>query len=174
MNLEKLAPWNWFEKEEKEQGSTPVKGGNDTFGLSELHKEFDRLFHSMQRNFGFSRDLELPGGGFFKPSLDIASDGEHYTVKVELPGVSSKDIDVEIEDELLRIKGEKKQESEEKKKGYYKMERSYGSFERVLNLPEDCDKESVASEFKDGVLTVTMKRKPLTKNNVKKVEIKHK
>lgn len=138
--------------------------------LKEFQKEFDKMFESMKRNLGFSKDTDFQTQ-LFKPVLDIISEEKNYTIKVELPGVAQKDIEVELEDDILRIKGEKKHEKEQKHEGYYSMERTYGSFQRVLNLPEDCDKESIATSFKDGVLTIQIEKIPKPKNDVKKIEI---
>ncbi len=71
----------------------------------------------------------------------------------------------------MTIRGEKKQEKEEKDKNYYRMERSYGSFQRVLSLPEDADQEGVAATFKNDVLTVTMPRKAAPQAHVRQIEI---
>ena len=110
--------------------------------------------------------------GMFKPSLDLGATDKEYTVTVELPGVDEKDVRLEIVNDNLIIRGEKKQETEEQEKNYYRMERSYGSFERVLSLPEDADQDGVKATFKKGVLTVTLPRKALPESDVKKIEVK--
>lgn len=169
MDFQKLAPWNWFKKEEEEHANapfTPKEGSH----LKDLQKDFDKMFESMKRNLGFSKNADI-ASGFFKPLLDITSDDNHYTIKVELPGVEQKDIELELEDDILRIKGEKKQEVEEKSKGFYKMERSYGSFQRILNLPEDADKESINSSYGDGILKVQIAKTKQPKSDVKKIKI---
>ncbi len=91
---------------------------------------------------------------------------------MEIPGVDEKDVRLEIVNDTLTIQGEKKQENEEKGKNYYRMERSYGSFQRMLSLPEDADQNEVTATFKKGVLTVTMLRKALPKADVKQIEVK--
>jgi HSP20 family protein len=111
-------------------------------------------------------------GDFFKPSLDIASDGKEYSIKIELPGMDKGNIKIEHTDDTLIISGEKHQEKEEKEKDYYRMERSYGSFKRVLDIPKDADKESIESSYKDGVLTITISRKTLPQKEIKNIEIK--
>jgi HSP20 family protein len=72
----------------------------------------------------------------------------------------------------LKIKGEKRQQKEEKDKNYYRVERSYGSFERILDLPEDSDADNILSNYKDGILTITIPRKMLPKKDTKKIDIK--
>lgn len=100
-----------------------------------------------------------------------ATDTE-YTVTAEIPGVDDKDVKLEIVDDTLTIRGEKKQEKEEKEKNYYRLERSYGSFQRVLSLPDDVDQDGVKANFKKGVLTITLPRKALPKPEAKRIEIK--
>jgi len=86
--------------------------------------------------------------------------------------VSEKDVTLEIVNNTMTIRGEKKQEKEEKEKNYYRVERSYGSFQRVLSLPQDADQEDVKATFKNGVLTVTIPRKELPKSEAKRIDIK--
>jgi HSP20 family protein len=105
--------------------------------------------------------------------LDLGATDKAYTATVEVPGVDEKDVKVEMVNDTLTIRGEKKQEKEEKDKNYYRMERSYGSFQRVLSLPEDADQEGVSATFKNGVLTVTMPRKAAPAAHVRQIEIQH-
>jgi HSP20 family protein len=175
MDFSKLAPWNWFKKEEEESGKVvPVHHDEHRAefpaSLHDLHTEFDRLFHSLKKGFGTGTSLFQSDG--FKPSLDIASDEKAYSVKVELPGMDVKYISIEFANNTLKVKGEKRQEKEEKDKNFYKIERSYGSFQRILDLPEDSDTDKITSHYKDGVLSVTIPRKILPKKETKKIEIK--
>jgi HSP20 family protein len=75
-------------------------------------------------------------------------------------------------DDTLKIKGEKKQQKEEKEKNYYRMERSYGSFQRILSLPEDADQDNIKASFKNGIMEITIPRKAAPKTEVKQIEIK--
>lgn len=181
MDFAKLAPWNWFKKEQEERNhivplKMDVNSPKHPVLFNDLQMEFNRLFESLQHSFekGWPGS-SLIGQDFFKPSLDIASDGKEYTVKVELPGIDKSNITIEYTKDTLKIKGEKHQEKEEKEKDYYKMERSYGSFARTLNIPEDADKDNITSSYKDGVLSITIPRKKLPpKEEVKNIEIKTK
>ena len=146
--------------------------------IAQFHREVDRLFDQAFRGFGltpfeFNRPL-LPrmNDGMLKPNLDIGATDKEYTINMEIPGVDEKDVRLEIVNDTLTIQGEKKQENEEKGKNYYRMERSYGSFPRMLSLPEDADQNGVTATFKKGVLTVTMLRRALTKADVKQIELK--
>ena len=188
MDIKKLAPWNWFKKEEEEgTAAVPVKhkerkstlnDGVSYHPLIQLHREMDRLFENALKGFGhtpISNELFTPlsSSGLLKPELDVAVTDKEYSITVEVPGVSEKDVKIEIVDNTMTIRGEKKQEKEEKEKDYYRVERSYGSFQRVLSLPEDANQDDVKATFKNGVLTIKMPRKTLsTKTDVKKIEIK--
>lgn len=187
MDIKKFAPWNWFKKEEEDAGSTvPVVRSDEQqykpdLGthnpIVQMHREVDRLFENALRGFGlspFRSDLFTPfaAPGLLKPQVDIGATDKEYSITVEVPGVEEKDVKVEIANNTLTIRGEKKQEKEEKDKNYYRIERNYGSFQRVLSLPEDADQEGVNAVFKKGVLTITMPRKALPKAEVKQIEIK--
>jgi HSP20 family protein len=90
------------------------------------------------------------------PAVDVADNEEAVVVKAELPGCKAEDIDISVHGNTLTISGEKKQTEERKEKGYYHIERTYGSFRRDLNLPADADPSKVKAVCKDGVLTVTL------------------
>jgi HSP20 family protein len=180
MDIKKLVPWNWFKKEEEGTGGmVPVKrqnaieqGGASTHPLQQFHNELDRLFDQAFR--GFSQPLfSQLGENILKPTLDLGATDKEYTITVEIPGVDEKDVKLEIVNDTLTISGEKKQEKEEKEKNYYRIERSYGVFQRVLSLPEDADQDKIKATFKKGILTVTVPRKALPKSDVKQIEIKN-
>jgi HSP20 family protein len=179
MDIKQLAPWNWFKKEnEQSRHTVPVKYSNkssnryspESFGG--LHNEMDRLFDDFfNRSGSFMR--EGITGSLLKPSLDLGSTDNEYTVSVEIPGVDEKDVSIELVHDSLIIRGEKKQLKEEKNKNFYRLERSYGSFQRTLSLPEDANRENIKADFKNGVLNITIPRMALPENKVKQIEIKH-
>ena len=186
MSVKKWIPWNWFKKEEEEAGrSVPVErtpGHEQAYTLGstikQFHREVERLFNQAFRgcdfiSAGFNRPL-LPrvNGGMLKPTLDLGVTDNDYTIAVEIPGVDEKGVKLEIVNDTLTIQGEKNQESEQKGKNYYRVERSFGSFQRVLSLPEDADQERVNATFKNGVLKVTVPRKALPQAKVKQIEVK--
>lgn len=186
MDIKKWVPWNWFKKEEEDAVRTvPVKRkvGQDPSGvltdpLQHFHQEIDRFFdHAFSGftggPFGFERPLlSRYADGMLKPTLDLGATEKEYIITVEIPGVDEKNVKLEIANDTLTIRGEKKQEKEEKEKNYYRMERSYGSFQRVLSLPEDADQDGVEASFSKGILTVTLPRKALPKSDVKRIEVK--
>lgn len=170
MDMRKLNPWNWFKHEEQPQsGDLPVtrrESGGDYMAspIAAFHRDIDRMFDDVFRRFGLpalsSAQIQPFGDGLFRPRVDVSSAADEYTITAELPGVEEKDVSLELLDgDTLLIKGEKKQEREEKARDYYRMERSYGSFQRVLALPADADANAVKARFKNGVLTVKVPRK---------------
>lgn len=186
MDVKKLAPWNWFKKEEEEYGSThPIEKtraakSNGTVGHQpgQLQRQrdylFDHIFNVMSPDY-FKIDNFFKTSlteGLLKPTLNIGSDEKEYSISVEMPGVDRKDITIEIVNQTLTIKGEKKQEKEEKKKEFYRMERSYGSLQRVLSLPEDADHDKMKATFKNGILNIITPRKQVPKSEIKQIEIK--
>lgn len=184
MSVKKWIPWNWFKKEEEDSGeSVPVKrvdAQDHGYALSNpiehFHREVDRLFEQAfrgfgMRPFGFDRPIKPQLDGMLKPTLDLGATDKEYSIAVEIPGVDETDVRLEIANDVLTIRGEKKHENEEKGKNYYRMERSYGSFQRTLSLPDDVDQDNVSATFKKGVLTVSMPRKALPKADVKQIEV---
>ena len=111
-------------------------------------------------------------GDILKPTLDLGATDNEYTITVEIPGVNEKDVKLEIVNDTLTIQGEKKYEDEDKGINYYRLERSYGSFQRTLSLPEDVDQNSVSATFNKGVLTIKMSRIAPPKANVRQIEVK--
>jgi HSP20 family protein len=104
------------------------------------------------------------------PSVDISESNEEFVIKAELPGVNKDDVKVAVEDGVVRIQGERKQEKEEKDKKYHRIERSYGSFLRTFTLPSNIDETKIQAQFKDGLLNVRLPKAPSAKP--KAVEVK--
>lgn len=129
---------------------------------------FDRLFED------FFRDLDMPPEGVpaFNARLDVAETDKEVTVTADLPGMEEKDIELSLNDNVLSLKGEKKAESEEEGKNYYRKERTYGAFYREVELPAEIDAAKVAATFKNGVLTVTLPKSEKSKEASKKIPIK--
>jgi HSP20 family protein len=125
--------------------------------LLTFQQEMNRLFDDF---FGRS-GLEPFGGwgegwGLFSPRVDVAETDREVVVSAELPGLDDEDIDVSLSRGMLTISGEKKQEKEKKGRNYYRVERSYGSFQRSVPLPSEVDTGKVDAVFRKGVLTITL------------------
>lgn len=182
MELRKLVPWNWFKKEDEynRQSALPVhRLGNShiTHPVYRFHQEIDRMFDDFFRGFGFPAtgfDRVFPSlaeSEWLKPTVDIAASNEEYTISVEIPGVESKDFNLDLSDGTLRISGQKRQEKEEKEVDYYRMERSFGSFQRVVTLPEDVDEDGITARHANGVLTIKLPRKSKPQTESRKIPI---
>ncbi len=184
MDIKKWVPWNWFKKEEENADTrVPVRhvrpeqrASADVSPVAFLHQEIDRMFDDFWGRwpaFGLGRNFSSGlTGDILKPTLDLSASEKEYIISVEIPGVDEKDVKLEMADDTLTIRGEKKLEKEEKEKNYYRMERSYGSFQRVLSLPADADQDSVKAKFKKGILTVKMAKKAMPESYVKRIEVK--
>lgn len=104
--------------------------------------------------------------------IDVKDTDTELVVTAELPGVELKDIEISLNDHSLSIKGEKKEEREEKDKGYYRMERTYGSFHRLLPLTCAVDKDKVSATAKNGVIKIVLPKLKETRASEKKIEVK--
>ncbi|MGO9943071.1 MAG: Hsp20/alpha crystallin family protein [Rhodoblastus sp.] len=150
--------------------------------LDTLRHEVDRLFENFlgpSRRFPFGRsplDFELAwpriGELAIAPSVDIAAKDNEFEITAELPGLEEKDIEVSLANGALTIKGEKKEEKEEKGKDYYLSERRYGSFARSFAVPEGVDIDKIEETFSKGVLTIKMPKTAEAQKNEKKIEVK--
>lgn len=121
--------------------------------ISSLQNEMNRM---MDRIF---REGNLTETGMWLPPIDLSETNDKITVKAEIPGIDSKDIDISIQENTLFLKGEKREEKEEKGKNYYRVERQYGSFSRSVVLPATVDTDKVTAECKNGVLEITLQKK---------------
>jgi HSP20 family protein len=138
-------------------------------GISDLREEIDRLWETMLaspwRPFqSLSKQRPLP-------AIDVFEKDGQLHIRAELPGMTDKDIQVELAKDTITISGEKKEEHEVKEENYYKSERTYGSFRRQVALPAGADQENVQAQFKDGVLKIDVPIRE-AKPEAKKIEIK--
>lgn len=101
--------------------------------------------------------------GLMSPAIDVSEDGGMLRVTAELPGLEKKDIELQVKDGILTLRGEKKQEEESKDRNYHRIERRYGAFYRALALPDSVDSSKVEASFKNGVLTVTLPKREETR-----------
>jgi HSP20 family protein len=106
------------------------------------------------------------------PAVDISEDDAGYKVTAELPGMTEQEIEIAVSDGMLTMKGEKRQEKEQKDKNLYLSERSYGSFQRSFAVPDNVDRDKIAADFGKGVLTITMPKTAKAVEQQKKIEVK--
>ena len=127
-----------------------------------LHDDMNRMLE----NIWDTKSLDMG----WNPDIDVAETDNDIIVKAEIPGVDPKNIDISIMDDTLTIKGEKKEEKEEKGKSYHRVERSYGSFTRTINLPSHVLKDKVEAKEHQGVLEITLPK--MEKAKAKKITVK--
>jgi len=149
--------------------SSLAAGGNPFALMRQFADEMDRVFE----NFGFGRSRfglpslleEFPWTGTpsalsqsvaWSPQVEVFEQGGRLVVRADVPGLKKEDLKVEFKDDALVIQGERKQEREDKREGFYHSERSYGSFYRAIPLPEGSSAEGATASFKDGVLEVSL------------------
>ena len=128
--------------------------------LSSLQTEMNRLFNA-------AFDTSGPGNGGTRrwaPAMDLLETDEHFVLRADLPGMTESDVNIELEDNILTVSGERKAEHEDKREGFYRVERAFGAFSRSLTLPKGIDGEAVTAAFDNGVLEVRIpkpeQRKP--------------
>ena len=121
--------------------------------LFNLHNQMEKVFSDLFASHEGETDTE---GTTWMPTVDISETGNGFEIRAELPGVSEKDVNVSVIDNLLTIKGEKHQEEETDGKDYHRVERRYGSFQRSFTLPRHIETDAIKAEFKDGVLTLSI------------------
>jgi len=136
--------------------------------ISSLQKEMDRLFGQY---LGRMRGAEEEGlAAAWAPAVDIYETEDKVVLKAELPGLKKEDIDIQVRENTLTLKGEKKFEKEVKEENYHRVERTYGSFQRSFTLPNTVKQEGIEATFKDGILEVSLPKAEEAK--AKKVTIK--
>ncbi|RKY78856.1 Hsp20/alpha crystallin family protein [candidate division KSB1 bacterium] len=99
----------------------------------------------------------------WSPTVDIAENENSYEIKVDVPGMKKKDLNISFKDNVLTLSGEKKEEKEDKGKNFFRKERVYGKFQRSFRIPQDIDPEKIKAKYEDGVLTVEVPKTESTK-----------
>jgi HSP20 family protein len=145
---------------------------------------FDRISDEMDRTFGrVLRDIGFPGGrlssrragrggqGIWTPRIEAFQQGDKFIVRAELPGLKKDDVQVELTDEALTLRGERRSEQQEEREGVYVTEREYGEFYRVIPLPDGVISESAQATFRDGLLEITVQAPPAEANRGRRLEI---
>ena len=142
-------------------------------------RDLEELSDRLQRAFT-PRRIDRPGNGGreamtvadWVPSVDVAEEPERYLIKVEIPEVKREDVKVSVQDGVLTIHGERKQEKEEKGRRFHRVERSYGTFLRSFTLPDEVDPGQILAEFHDGVLHVTLPKSETARPKAIEVKVR--
>lgn len=132
--------------------------------LMNMQREIGRLFDN------FVTEGDDFASAMWAPRVDVMEDKDSYVIRAELPGVSRNDVKITLQENVLTIKGEKKQEKEEKDTDFHRVERSYGSFERSFTLPMSVRSEKIDASYKDGILSITLPKAEEAKP--KEIEVK--
>ena len=143
----------------------------DLFLPPTVTRTFDEMRHHFDRwlnEAGAPR--EITHKGFWAPNVDFGENDKEYVLMAELPGIEQKDVAVNIQNSTLTIKGERKYEQELNDTNYYRVERSYGSFQRSFTLPDDVKADQISSTLKNGVLTVRLPKQEQAKT--KSIDVK--
>jgi HSP20 family protein len=119
--------------------------------LIDIQDEINRMFQDFTG--GTEGEARLPK---LYPAVDIVENKDSFVVKAELPGMKKEDVKLTLQNNILILSGEKKQEQEEKGKSYHRLERSYGTFYRTIELPVQVKAEDIKAEFRDGILTIDL------------------
>jgi HSP20 family protein len=167
MQISDLIPWR-RDKEKRPAGERE----NDSNPLMTLQRDINHVFedfwHKVENGWNGRNEVV----GMFGPSTDVTETEKNVDVSVELPGMTEKDIDISLSSDAMTIRGEKKIEHEEERKGVYMSERSYGSFYRTIPLPAGVDADKADATFKNGVLTVSLPKTPEAQAKVKRIPVK--
>ncbi len=140
---------------------------NNILGMQkEINQMFDRFFHG-----GTAEDREF-GPSAWMPAVDLVEKGDAFVANVELPGVSKEDVKITLQENVLTIRGEKKEEKESKDSNYHRLERSYGSFQRSFSLPAAVKADAVEAAYRDGILTITLPKAEEVKRRQIEVKVK--
>ena len=167
MAMRYLTPFKWGRR------SVPAGREFEAHPIDAFQKEMNRLFNDFFTGTGlrpWSEEMESLGA--FNPQVNMTEDEKSILVSAELPGLEEKDIEISLSKDSLTIKGEKKEEAEHKDKEAYYLERSFGSFTRVLPIPKDVNTEKAEASFKKGVLTISLPKLEKEKQSQKKIKIK--
>ncbi len=136
-----------------------------------LQKQMNRLFQDYQPTRTGQTGEEFMTTGTFVPPVDIYEDEHNITLKLEVPGIDEKDIDVRVENSTLTVRGERKFEKDVKEENFHRIERSYGSFSRSFTLPNTVNPEQVNADYTNGVLTITLAKRAEAKPKQIKVNV---
>lgn len=156
-----LLPWRTRELASRSNG--------DPF--TSLQREMNRIFNHLGQGFDLA-PFDEASIAKWSPRVNVTETDKEFTVSAELPGLEQKDVEVAIQNGALAIKGEKKEEKEEKDKNYHHVERSFGSFQRTIALPSEVDESKTEASFKNGVLTIKLPKTKEAQQNLKKIAIK--
>lgn len=162
MDIRDLIPWSWGRRD------VPVRR-EESDPFRSLQQTINRVFDDFFSGFNLEPFERFSS---FTPRVDVTENDKEIRISAELPGMDEKGIDISVTKKALTIKGEKKEEKEDKGEGYYKCERSYGSFHRTIPLYTEINTDKVEASFKKGVLNIVLPKSPEAMKETKKIAVK--
>ena len=171
MAFRDLIPWSRQENRLPVPVSAARDRDTDSHPLLSLHREVNRLFDDVFRGFGAPTLAGFDRGAGW-PHVELGETDKELRVTAELPGLDENDVEISVEEGALTLRGEKRSEVEDKDRGY--SERSYGRFERRIDLPKDIDRDQASASFRNGVLTVTLPKTEAANEDVRRIPINDK
>ncbi len=164
------APATTGREENTLQRRQPTGNFASPFDLfDQMAQEMDRTFDRMFRGWGMPRRSRQ---GLWSPRIEAVQKGDRFIIRAELPGLKKDDVHVEMTDDAITIQGERHEEHEDEREGYFQSEREYGEFYRTIPLPDGVIGESAQASFRDGVLEISMQAPPAEANRGRRLEIK--
>jgi HSP20 family protein len=174
MQARDLISKDWLGQRKISPKKTPVNLFGESMGssidkiLEDFNEEFNHFNDFLPRFLKVNSNLKMRT----LPRIDFSETDDEFTIKADLPGVEEDKLDILISASgVLTIKGEREEKEEQKNHNYYRLERSYGSFERSITLPDNCDSDNINASFKDGILTLKCPKKELSAGAMKKIQI---
>ena len=168
MKMQDLIPVNWLKDEE---GVLKNKSLGFYTPFHKMRKEMDHIFSDFLTNYQEFWPSSEDVGSFFTPRSDIIETKDEYKISMDMPGVEEKDVEVSLDNGILKIIGKKEHEKETKDAKVHRIERSYGSFRKTIQLPDNVLKDKVEAHFKNGVLKVIIPKTEESKQEVKKIKV---
>lgn len=133
----------------------------------DLQREIDRMFDEAFEDFGIRRST---GNGFI-PTVNVYETDDTVNIEMEIPGIEKDALDIDLSDGVLTVKGEKKDEREDKSRNYHLVERTFGSFSRSFRIPDNLDQDKAKAKYENGILKIELPKKEEAKREAKKLEI---
>jgi HSP20 family molecular chaperone IbpA len=162
-----LSPELWHSNQ-----STPRVLGGGSSAAARSSPASGRGQQGLQRGGQQGLQQSMLRGGVWAPQVEVFERGNNLVVRADLPGLSREDVDVEIDDDALIIRGQRHSDVEDEDEGFYRSERSYGSFYRAIPLPDNVDASACNATFKDGVLEVTLPKPPQQASRARKIDVR--
>jgi HSP20 family protein len=177
VEMKKWVPFRFARQARRNPEAPARKSGTGPLALVSMQDEMERMFERLWSNpFAVLETQDRWFGDFaqeqFLPKLDVTDNATHLKVALEIPGLDAKDVDIEVQDGLLTVKGEKKQEESKSDEGCYRTERAYGFFQRTVPLPADVDQTKAEARFEKGVLTIQLPKAERAKKQSVHVAVK--